>query len=269
MTDVTNEPTPMAMAEAFNKAAAPDEPEIRHPDPGNVSLVYGIQVEGERYRDAVVRELRGSDEEVLGRINPNAPDYEQKLTDAIVRRGTVSIGPVTTGLEKHLAGMLMVDRDLIFSHILMATYGVDKTYSDVACPMCGAGNEFTIHIPDYLDLRGLPEEDNIYVKVKLTDGSTLLCRYPTGADQSYTYSTKPDANDAERNTFMIERCIAETNLPLPAREFARKMSIPNRRAIVAALLGGPSLRFKEVSVLCSSCNEVIPFAFGWADLLFN
>ena len=44
---------------------------------------------------------------------------------------------------------------------------------------------------------------------------------------------------------------------------------PERRKIVKALSAAPSVTFKEVSVPCTSCNEFIPFAFGWADLLFG
>lgn len=262
----------VSVASAFAEASKPDMPEIRLPGDSEVTLMYGAQVDGLRTRVAQVRELRGVDEEALAKLNANRPDYYAKLTDMILMRAVESIGSLTqaqTPKELHAAigKLLMVDRDILFMHILTSTYGDTKEYNEIECPTCGAYTDIEVHIPSMVEITGLPEEGNPYVTVTLRKGEKITLHYPTGEDQLYVYDVKADANEAEQNTFMIERCI-ETDVRMPKREYARMLSIADRRKIVDALQKGPSLRFKEVEVSCQSCNSVIPFAFGWADLLF-
>lgn len=257
---------------AFAEASKPDVPEIRKPLDGTVTLQYGHEIAGIRAKSAVVRELRGTDEEALAKLNSNRPDYYAKLTDMILMRAVESIGTLTQAqspkeLHQAIGKLLMVDRDLLFMHILISTYGETKEYEEVECPSCGAESDIAVHIPSMVEVHGLPREDHPYVTVKLRSGTDLTLHYPTGEDQLYVYEMKADATDAEQNTFMIERCI-ETDIKMPKREFARNLSMADRRKIVDALQKGPSLRFKEVEVSCQSCNSKIPFAFGWADLLF-
>lgn len=251
---------------SWTEATRPDEPEIREPSPGTVSLYYGLKHKGEVLRDAVVRELRGTDEEALSHLDQRAADYYPRVIDTIVSRATVSIGGVDVD-GKMLRSLLIGDRDLLFKTILLATFGDDKEFRGVPCPMCDMLNSFTVNVPDHTEDVPLLDPEKPYTDIPLRNGGTLRVNYPTGDDQFYGYAKK-GATTAEVNTRMIERCLGKVP---NAREIAENLSLPDRRAIVAALIERPTVRLKEVTVSCSNddCGENIPFAFGWADLLFS
>ena len=109
-------------------------------------------------------------------------------------------------------------------------------------------------------------------KVTLRDKTVVALHYPLGKDQKFVYDTNEELSPAGYNTRMIARCI-DTVDGGPLREtmatsYALELGMADRRKIVTALAGGPSVKFKEVEVPCTECGEAIPFAFGWADLLW-
>lgn len=259
-------------ASAFHEATKPDAPQIRKPSAGQVTLLYGLRVGDEVYKEAEVRELNGGDEEALAKLDARKAGnlYFINVEDLVLRRAVTRIGPVNVQDKPEVLGELLIgDRGLLFTEVLIATFGETKEYEEVTCPSCEALNDIMINLRAMLEVKGrvAPGEEPT-VDVTLSTGQLVNFRYPNGLDQMQVYQTKRDASEPELNTFMLARCL-QTKVGKAPQDFIRNLSLPDRRNIVKTLSAAPSVAFKEVSVPCTSCNEMIPFAFGWADLLFG
>lgn len=261
-------------AASFAQASEPDVPQIEPPGSGHLTLMWGVEGEdGVRLRKAEVRELNGADEEAMARLDQNSPAYFTDLVDLVLRRAVVSVGEETIVPSNGLAvlgDLIAVDRDLLFKEIIVATFGSQREYENIKCPNCDEGNDIEVDVEGLIAVEELEGEP--VTSVTLRDGREVALHYPTGKDQKYTYDSKEALSVAEYNTRMIGRCIDTVDgaevLAQQAQNMARKFGMADRRKIVTALAGGPSVKFKEVEVPCTECGEAIPFAFGWADLLW-
>ena len=261
-----------AFADAFAEVGRPEVPLIEVPNPGVATLSYGIEIDGERRRIVNVRELNGSDEEMLARLDPTKGDqYYVLLMDLIIKRATESIGGVTPS-QADLGRLLMGDRDIIFLEIVLATTGEEKSYEGVQCPECG--DTFDAHVPirGVVEVHRLDEDDDPFVDVTLRDGTMVHIRYPTGDDQMSLFQAKDAAkrNTSERNTLLLGRCIdtVDGKEIRNGADYARNLGMADRRTLVEALGKGPRVEFKEVEVPCPECGVEMPFQLSWADLLF-
>lgn len=270
---VVDESAVVEASSSFAAATEPDVPRIDPPSSGDLTLMWGVAGEGgERLLNAEVRELNGADEEAMARIG-QGHSYFTNLVDTVLRRAVMLVGDkaITPQNGVNVLGDLIVaDRDLLFKEIIVATFGTERSYEDIECPSCSGKNDIEVDVEGLLEVIPLKEEPTF--EVKLRDGRTVAMHYPLGKDQKAVYAGEADASQAELNTTMIARCI-DTVDERPLREqaalkFARDMGMADRRKIVAALAAGPSVSFKEVEVPCTECGEAIPFAFGWADLLW-
>lgn len=263
-------------ASAFAAASKPDIPQIEPPGSGSVSLMWGIAGEdGERLVRAEVRELNGADEEAMSRLDDKDPAYYTDLVDLVVRRATVSIGGVNVtpvNVASMTGDLLVADRELLFKQVILSTFGKERSYSGINCPFCNAENDIEVDFEGLIEVEELSGEPSL--QLKLRDGRTVDIHYPRGNDQRYVYENSKTERQtpAGYNTRMIARCIdAVDGQPLSpnrALKFALDLVIADRRTLVTAIAGGPAVKFKEVEVPCTECGEAIPFAFGWADLLW-
>jgi len=271
-TEEFNESDRAAFAAAFAEAGRPEVPLIETPNPGVAMLSYGVEIDDERRKLVTVRELNGSDEEQLARLDPGKGDqYYILLMDLIIKRATETIGGVAPS-HADLGRLLMGDRDIIFLEIILATTGEEKEYEDVTCPECGEVFNAQVGVRGVVEIHRLEEDDDPYVDVALRDGTAVHLRYPTGEDQMSLFQGKDVAkkNASERNTLLLGRCI-DTVDGKPVRnavEFARNLGMADRRTLVDALGEGPRVEFKEVEVPCPECGVELPFKLSWADLLF-
>lgn len=253
----------------------PDEPTIRPPDSGYVELEYGVEIEGEMAKDVIVRELNGADEEHLAKISQTkvGSAFFVLVEDAVIRRATETIGGVKATKDL-LDRLLIADRGRIFTQILISTFGEVRSYEGMECPSCGALNDIDVDIPGllkYTPMRTEAPEATVKLRgnPKYPHVKSIVVRYPTGADQLHIYQEKKDASEAEINTAMLARCVKHDSVP-DRRDFALSLGLADRKAAIKAIYDNqPSMSFEEVPVHCTSCNEAIPFVFGWADLLFN
>src|SRR4051812_800440 len=236
-----------AFAQAFADAGRPDVPLIDLPQPGVVKLSYGVEIDGERRKLVTVRELSGSDEEALGRLDPGKGDqYYILLMDLIIKRATETIGGVVP-TPADLGRLLLGGRDIIFLEIILPTVGEEKPYEDVKCPDCGEVFSAHVTVRGVVDIHRLENEDQPYIEVALRDGSVAHLRYPIGDDQMALFQGKDvKRNPSERNTFLLGRCVESID-GKPIRngvEFARNLGMADRRALVEALDKGPRVEFK-------------------------
>jgi DNA-directed RNA polymerase subunit RPC12/RpoP len=259
-------------AKAFTEAGRPEVPLIEVPNPGVTTLSYGVEIDGERRKLVTVRELNGSDEEALARLDPTKGDqYYVLLMDLIIKRATESIGGVVP-TPSDLGRLLMGDRDVIFLEIILATTGEEKEYEDVKCPECGETFNAHVGIRGVVEIHRLEEDGEPATDVVLRDGAVVHLRYPTGEDQMSLFQGKEVAkkNTSERNTLLLGRCIdtVDGKTIRNAVEYARNLGMADRRTLVDALGDGPRVEFKEVEVPCPECGSELPFKLSWADLLF-
>jgi predicted RNA-binding Zn-ribbon protein involved in translation (DUF1610 family) len=260
-----------AFAEAFTQAGRPEMPLVELPQPGVAMLSYGVEIGGERRKVVTVRELNGSDEEALARLDPSKGDqYYVLLMDLIIKRATETLGGVEPSATD-LGQLLMGDRDIIFLEIVLATIGEEKKYEDVKCPECGDTFDADVEVRGVVDIHRLEEEDNPYTDVVLRDGTTVHLRYPTGEDQMSLFQGKEASkkNPSERNTLLLGRCIdtVDGKSIRNSVDYAQKLGMIDRRTLISALGEGPRVEFKEVEVPCPECGIELPFKLSWADLL--
>jgi hypothetical protein len=259
---------------SFAAASEPDIPQIESPAPGHLMLMWGIAGEdGDRQLRAEVRELNGADEEAMARLKEGSPSYYTDLVDLVLKRAVESVGDVAVTIANSalvLGDLLVADRELLFKEIILATFGSEREYENIACPTCQAANDINVDVEGLIEVK--PLEGEPLTKVALRDKTVVTLHYPLGKDQKFVYDTNEELSPAGYNTRMIARCI-DTVDGGPLREsmantYALELGMADRRKIVTALAGGPSVKFKEVEVPCTECGEAIPFAFGWADLLW-
>jgi hypothetical protein len=261
-----------SIAKAFAEAGRPEVPLIETPNPGVAVLSYGVDIDGEQRKLVTVRELNGSDEEMLARLDPTKGDqYYVLLMDLIIKRATETIGGVKPSQED-LGRLLMGDRDIIFLEIVLATTGEEKSYEDVKCPECG--DTFDAHVPirSVVEVHRLAEDGDPFADVVLRDGTSVHLRFPTGDDQMSLFQAKDATkrNTSERNTLLLGRCIdtVDGKEVRNGADYARNLGMADRRTLVEALGKGPRVEFKEVEVPCPECGVEMPFQLSWADLLF-
>lgn len=260
-----------SVLQQFASAGQPDMPTIGMPAPGQVQLSYGVEIDGERRTLVQVRELNGADEEAMSKLDARRDNFIPLLQDKLLQRAVVDIGGRQPSPEQ-LSQLLMGERDLILFEILLATFGEEKEFVDVACPNCQSKTDLEIHLRGMVEWRPL-EGQEPFARVFMKDGSEVLVGYPTGEDLLSVYQKDRDTTAVERNTQMLGRCILSVNGSQPqpnGHTYALKMGIPDRRKIIRAMdAGAPELSFKEVEVPCETCGQNRPVRLAWADLLFG
>jgi len=271
-TQVTSEAS--SSAAEFNAQLTPDAPEIRTPEPGDVFLNYGYSADVGQAKHAVVRELRGSDEEVISKLkSTNTDRYYIILEDTILRRAVERIGdfePATT--PDLLSSLLIGDRGLLFANILLATYGPHKDYDEVMCPHCKELSDIQLDWFDLLDVRAMKTEEPT-VTITVGKGTKkereITLRFPTGLDQMTVYSQDAELTQSEVNSQMLSRVLVSDSIP-DKLKFVRELSIPDRKKLIQAIdKNAPSVGFKECEVPCPTCNQSMSWTFSWADLLLG
>ncbi len=269
-----DQPSVEQVVASFAATTEPDLPQIEPPGPGTLTLMWGVAGdEGERLLRAEVRELNGGDEEAMARLKENSPSYYTDLVDLVLRRAVTQVGDtaiVTSNAAGVLGDLLVADRELLFKEIIFTTFGTTREYEGVRCPDCGEKNDIEVDVDRIVlttHLKGEPRTE-----VTLRDGRKVELHYPLGKDQKFVYDVKEETSAAGYNTRMIARCIdtvdGQALREHAAHRFALELGMKDRRTIVTALASGPSVKFEEVEVPCTECGEAIPFAFGWADLLW-
>ncbi|MBD0734065.1 hypothetical protein [Streptomyces sp. CBMA29] len=241
-------------------------PVIDAPPDTRVRLARGIRRDGVAHRDAEVRELTGTDEEMLARAGADWPRFLATL----VERGTVHVGgePMTADLAKEL---LIGDREALILAIRRATFGTDVEFTEYECPYCGESTDLTLHL-DSVPYRGLAQEHDEHT-VLLREGRTAIVRLPTAGDQDAVLGQASKLTAAEQNSEMLSRCV----LRLPNavgnsyqegnREQVRDLGMADRRAILRYLdEAQPGPRYNEVSFKHDACGREVPLPISVAGL---
>lgn len=242
--------------------SAGEPPAIPAPADCIVTLPAGLVREDHIITEAEVRELTGADEEALARVRSNP----LRLLETLLELGTVRIGdvPATSDI---LPQLLLGDRDALVVAIRRVTFGDEMEFSEIICPTCGEDFAATISL-------GAIEPTTVTsgrLTVPMRKGGYAIVRYPNGADQAAMLAI-PKATDAERNTFLLGRCLVEvrdaqgTATPGSA-DLARSLGMGDIRTILKQLAATqPGPRLLDVSIEHEACGGEVPLPLSVADI---
>jgi hypothetical protein len=232
-----------------------------------VELPRGLFAREGWQRQAVVRELTGEDEEALAKVRDAGEYFDLVITQGVVRLGALDLEALPLDERQGFLQRLLVgEREQLFLGVIKATYGAKKTL-EMTCQFCQQKQDLRLDLDE--DFKPLPVkhvEDESFAYVT-SRGERLTVRTATGADQQEVLSRK-GASNAEQNTILLARCIidCEGEVIVDPIDFARAMSMRDRRALLDEMLARQPRVDLTVTVNCVSCKEAQTVELGWMDL---
>lgn len=258
------------LAETANSAIADPVPTVDSPPPTQIKLIKGVfnMATGDWETLATVRELTGEDEEKLAALDAREDITYGEYLMHLLQRAVVSIGSMSVSSNQHLIDELIIgDRDLLFLGVIRATYGRNREMQ-LSCGSCGGSNDVTIDLEDDFKFENTSIDVSKPIAVQLKNNQTFHFNYPTTGDSRY--ASKKGKTTAEQNTYIIARCIISDMDREQSENWAKKLSIVDRKKIVKAInQAQPGPRMEEVKTQCSHCEEELTVLLDWVSLLFG
>lgn len=258
------------LAETVNSAIADPLPTIDSPPSNEVKLIRGVfnTATDEWETTAIVRELTGEDEEKLAALDAKEDITYGEYLNYLLQRAVVSIGSTNVSSNPVIIDELIIgDRDLLFLGVIRATYG-RKREMQLLCGTCSGSNDITIDLEDDFKLESTSLDVSKPLSVELKNGQTFYFNYPTTGDSRY--ASKKGKTTAEQNTYIIARCLISDMNREQSEEWAKKLSIVDRKKIVKVInQAQPGPRMEEVKTQCSHCEEELTVVLDWVSLLFS
>jgi hypothetical protein len=242
--------------------SAGEPPAIPAPADCLITLPAGLAREDRVITEAEVRELTGADQEALDRVRSNP----LRLLETLLELGTVRIGDVPATSDV-LPQLLLGDRDALVIGIRRVTFGDEMEFSEILCPHCGEDFVATISLGDIQPQTVTSSR----LTIPMRKGGCAIVRYPTGADQAAMLAI-PKATDAERNTFLLGRCLVEVrgaqgNVTAGSADLAKSLGMGDIRTILKQLAATqPGPRLLEVSIEHEACGGEVPLPLSVADI---
>ena len=232
-----------------------------------ITLPIGIEVDGVRYRDIVIDEMTGVDEENLA--SRKVRNNGAKAISILLRRCIQSIegvlpqnsNPLLLIDEKWVKNMYVADRDFLVLSI-RALSGNSELLSSSICEACDYENSHVVDIKE-LDVYEWDENEPVEIRVDLPRGvfnaeskeyhKEVVWSFPKGSTQE-KISTLPEH---QVGTMLIASGIKEVlgmdTVPHP--DSIRKMSVRDRNAFAQAILENTVGVDSKVEVSCESCGH--------------
>lgn len=257
------------------RALAPDEDVvISGPPSGSVQLLAGyIDSDGSRWTQAEVRELRGRDEEAMARAF--ATGDMTRYIDAIVRAGTISLGPVTDvkELEGALDKLLIGDRDLLVLQIRRMAYG-DTIRLDVTCPFCkgrfDVDYSFSDDVPiKQFEVEGAGDPTQRLYDIEVPSGAVAEIRLLDGRAQKLVFTPENSKKtDAELNTLLLAELLTSFGgRAVKGVSPVLDMSAKDRVHLLRWLdESQPGPQYNDVKQECPDCMREFPLVVSLRDM---
>ena len=225
-----------------------------------INLPGGIidDATGEVIYEAEIRELNGTDEEAIARVNTVG-----KAILTILQRGTVRVGNKRADeqlLEKLLAG----DRETLIFAILKATFGNTAVIPSY-CGGCNELKEVSVDLNSDVKVKVLADRINDRVFTVQGKERVYTCQLPTGRTQKEII-LNTDKNRAELTTILLEGCVIKVDdSPVLGKFQVQTLPLLDRRTIAEEInsrLIGP--QFKDITTVCPDCDSEVqvPINFG-------
>lgn len=210
-----------------------------------------------------VRELTGADEEALARVNGTFWRWISTLLEHAVE--TIDGRPADADA---LGKLLVGDRDYLLMAVRKVTWGAEIELSGIDCDHCKDTLDM-VALTDDIPIKSLADAREANFTVALRNNRTAAVRLPNGHDQA-VYLERENATNAERNTLMLQRCVASitdaNGMEMPVEGFpsmVRDMSLPDRTRLLREIdRRMPGARYNEVPVTCPACGEKTVLGIG-------
>lgn len=207
---------------------------------------------------AEIRELNGTDEELISKINDPG-----KALLTILERATVKIGDEPADKET-LDALYAGDRELLLLAIRKATFGSDIKLGPGECPSCNLEQIFEIDLSKDVPLKKLEGEPVFSVKCKV---GNVVVSLPTGSTQK-AIVTATNKTSAELDSILLKNCIESINdNSVITLDEVRKLSLKDRRDILQEITTrNPGPQLSAIKIPCQSCGTEVPLPLTLAEL---
>lgn len=249
------------------EATAGPVPLIQDSVDPHVDLPRGLMYNGSWNTRAVVRELTGMDEEAMARVKDITEIYDTVLALGTVRIGEAELAGIPLPERQGLLQQLLLgERDMLYVGIIRMTYGDRKTMI-LTCPSCNEKQELIVVLSEDFKVTEVDDVQQMEFDYTSSKGDRIRYRPAVGADQMEAFKRK-GATMAEQNSTLLSRCIKTVNddLIVNPLEYARKLPLRDRHALLAALIEHQPSVDMTVTVDCVACREEQTIALGWGDL---
>jgi len=177
------------------------------------NLPNGYWQDGVCYREAVLRQLTGTDELFLAEDTRLAPPA-QRVTE-LLARCVIRLGPLTPVTADNTRELTIGDREALLLQLRCLTYG-ERLDCVLTCQAEGCGERMDVAL-SATDLLVSPKGDSLPRFQKLFGQYHVIFRLPIGADQEAVVAmARTDAPKAARA--LLERCVErvtdENELPV-------------------------------------------------------
>jgi hypothetical protein len=204
---------------------------------------------GACHREAVVRPLRGRDEEWLYGLSPGTP--LARVVTGLLVRCVVRLGPARPSVEA-IRQLPVGDRDYLVLRLRQLSFG-NRVEMTLACsgPDCGARMDVDFPL-DAVPVHQAPQRPSYRVELGQGAGE-LRFRLPRGGDLEELAAAGGD----DLGAALLERCL----LGDAAQVLAVGRSAPHRAAVEAAIERASPMVQEELEAACPECGRPTVVAF--------
>lgn len=239
-------------------------------DSDRVTLPIGLEIDGVRYREVVIDEMTGVDEENL--TSRKVRNNGAKAITLLLRRCIQSIegvldrksNPLSMIDEKYVRNMYVADRDyLVFC--IRALSGNNEVLTTAECPNCSAEDSHLIDITT-LDVYEWDENAPVSINIELLRGfydpksqqyhKSITWSFPKGVAQEKIASLP----EHQLGTGLIASGITSVEglEYIPSADAVRRLSVRDRNVFAQAIVENAVGVDTKLEVSCHSCGEEYP-----------
>ena len=232
-----------------------------------VILPIGIEVDGIRYREVIIDEMTGVDEEnlVSKKVRNNGAKAVTLLLQRCIQEVTGLIDRKSNSLslidERIVRNMYVADRDYL-TICIRALSDRSEFESEVTCPSCNSSSNLNMDVKE-MDVYDWDEESPAQIELELPRGfwsketnsyhSKITWKFPKGSTQE-KLSSLPEDQIATRS--MLAGIVkVEGMSSLPTAEDVRRLSLRERRAFAEALSAESVGVDTKISLTCPDCSH--------------
>lgn len=232
-----------------------------------VTLPIGIEVDGIRYREVIIDEMTGVDEENLA--SRKVRNNGAKAISMLLRRCIQSIegvlpqksNPLLMIDDKWVRNMYVADRDYLVLCI-RALSGNSEVFTESQCTSCGHENSALVDLKQ-LDVYEWDENSPVEIRVDLPRGfynkesgqyhKEVTWAFPKGSAQEKIASLP----EHQVGTMLIATGIRQVQglEVIPHPDEIRKLSVRDRNAFAQAIIENTVGVDTNVDLTCESCGH--------------
>ena len=236
-------------------------------DNDRVVLPIGLEIDGIRYRNVVIDEMTGIDEENLS--SRKVRNNGAKAITLLLRRCIQSIegvleqkrDPLALIDEKYVRNMYVADRDFLIMCIRTIS-GDSELLMNMNCPSCGSEIDKLVNLKE-LDVYEWDENEPVEITVDLPRGfynqdtqqynNRVRWAFPKGVAQERLASL-PE-NEMGTNLIAIGLRSVEGRESIPSSDEVRRLSVRDRGALADAIVENMVGVETKIDICCDNCGH--------------